>query len=58
MQSCQNRCPVTQWCSFYPDANRSDCSCIHCKTCDIKAPGQDINWTTPVGGDGPKYTMT
>lgn len=33
-------------------------SCIHCKTCDIKAPAQDINWQTPQGGEGPKYTMT
>lgn len=33
-------------------------NCIHCKTCDIKVPTQDINWTTPEGGDGPKYYMT
>lgn len=33
-------------------------NCIHCKTCDIKVPSQDINWTTPEGGDGPKYYMT
>jgi len=33
-------------------------NCIHCKTCDIKVPTQDINWTTPEGGDGPKYTVT
>lgn len=33
-------------------------NCIHCKTCDIKAPSQDINWTTPQGGEGPKYFMT
>jgi len=33
-------------------------NCIHCKTCDIKAPSQDINWTTPQGGEGPKYYMT
>ncbi|KAL8899575.1 MAG: hypothetical protein Q9207_006124 [Kuettlingeria erythrocarpa] len=33
-------------------------NCIHCKTCDIKAPAQDINWQTPQGGEGPKYTMT
>ena len=34
------------------------CSCIHCKTCDIKVPTQDINWQTPQGGEGPKYFMT
>ncbi|ODV83005.1 hypothetical protein CANARDRAFT_178028 [[Candida] arabinofermentans NRRL YB-2248] len=33
-------------------------NCIHCKTCDIKVPEQDINWTVPEGGDGPKYQMT
>ncbi|CAN6614293.1 probable electron transfer flavoprotein-ubiquinone oxidoreductase, mitochondrial [Trichomonascus vanleenenianus] len=33
-------------------------NCIHCKTCDIKDPTQDINWSVPQGGDGPKYYMT
>lgn len=33
-------------------------NCIHCKTCDIKVPSQDINWTVPEGGGGPKYYMT
>ncbi|KAI5964190.1 uncharacterized protein KGF55_002132 [Candida pseudojiufengensis] len=33
-------------------------NCIHCKTCDIKVPSQDINWTVPEGGDGPKYYMS
>ncbi|KAK0742447.1 hypothetical protein B0T21DRAFT_328237 [Apiosordaria backusii] len=33
-------------------------NCIHCKTCDIKAPRQDINWQVPQGGEGPKYYMT
>ncbi|CAD6190287.1 unnamed protein product [Caenorhabditis auriculariae] len=30
-------------------------NCIHCKTCDIKDPLQNINWVTPEGGGGPKY---
>ena len=30
-------------------------NCIHCKTCDIKEPSQNINWITPEGGGGPKY---
>ena len=30
-------------------------NCVHCKTCDIKDPSQNINWTTPMGGDGPNY---
>lgn len=33
-------------------------NCIHCKTCDIKVPDQDINWQTPQGGEGPKYVLT
>lgn len=32
-------------------------NCIHCKTCDIKDPTQNITWTTPEGGGGPGYTM-
>jgi electron-transferring-flavoprotein dehydrogenase len=30
-------------------------NCIHCKTCDIKDPSQNIIWKTPEGGDGPNY---
>ncbi|WP_084395680.1 electron transfer flavoprotein-ubiquinone oxidoreductase [Henriciella aquimarina] len=30
-------------------------NCIHCKTCDIKDPNQNITWTTPEGGGGPAY---
>jgi electron-transferring-flavoprotein dehydrogenase len=30
-------------------------NCVHCKTCDIKDPAQNINWVTPQGGDGPNY---
>ncbi|TEY35169.1 hypothetical protein BOTCAL_0601g00020 [Botryotinia calthae] len=33
-------------------------NCIHCKTCDIKVPDQDINWSVPEGSGGPKYYMT
>jgi electron-transferring-flavoprotein dehydrogenase len=31
-------------------------NCVHCKTCDIKDPAQNINWTVPQGGGGPNYT--
>ncbi|MBP9721585.1 MAG: electron transfer flavoprotein-ubiquinone oxidoreductase [Gammaproteobacteria bacterium] len=31
-------------------------NCVHCKTCDIKDPLQNINWQTPEGGGGPNYT--
>ncbi|MEJ6396741.1 electron transfer flavoprotein-ubiquinone oxidoreductase [Yoonia sp. 208BN28-4] len=30
-------------------------NCVHCKTCDIKDPSQNIAWTVPQGGDGPNY---
>ena len=30
-------------------------NCIHCKTCDIKEPSQNITWVTPEGGGGPRY---
>ncbi|MEM8547776.1 MAG: 4Fe-4S dicluster domain-containing protein, partial [Pseudomonadota bacterium] len=30
-------------------------NCVHCKTCDIKDPLQNINWTVPEGGGGPNY---
>lgn len=33
-------------------------NCVHCKTCDIKDPSQNIDWVVPEGGDGPKYSMT
>ncbi len=31
-------------------------NCVHCKTCDIKDPAQNINWTVPEGGGGPNYS--
>lgn len=31
-------------------------NCVHCKTCDIKDPTQNIDWVTPEGGGGPRYT--
>jgi electron-transferring-flavoprotein dehydrogenase len=30
-------------------------NCVHCKTCDIKDPNQNITWVTPEGGGGPNY---
>jgi electron-transferring-flavoprotein dehydrogenase len=31
-------------------------NCVHCKTCDINDPSQNIVWTTPEGGGGPNYS--
>jgi electron-transferring-flavoprotein dehydrogenase len=33
-------------------------NCIHCKTCDLKCPFDNIDWTTPEGGGGPQYKET
>ena len=30
-------------------------NCVHCKTCDIKDPAQNITWVAPEGGGGPNY---
>ena len=30
-------------------------NCVHCKTCDIKDPAKNIEWTPPEGGGGPNY---
>ena len=30
-------------------------NCVHCKTCDIKDPRQNIHWVPPEGGGGPEY---
>ena len=30
-------------------------NCVHCKTCDIKDPSQNITWVPPEGGGGPNY---
>jgi electron-transferring-flavoprotein dehydrogenase len=30
-------------------------NCVHCKTCDIKDPSQNIDWVVPEGGGGPNY---
>ena len=32
-------------------------NCVHCKTCDIKDPAQNITWVPPQGGEGPAYGM-
>jgi electron-transferring-flavoprotein dehydrogenase len=38
-----------------PRLQISAANCLHCKTCDIKDPSQNINWRTPEGGGGPNY---
>ncbi len=56
-------CPAGVYEIVYGDeATRSDPrfvinaqNCVHCKTCDIKDPAQNITWVTPEGGGGPNY---
>jgi electron-transferring-flavoprotein dehydrogenase len=56
-------CPAGVYEVVYGDeANRQDPrfvvnaqNCVHCKTCDIKDPAQNIDWTAPEGGGGPNY---
>ncbi|RVU84267.1 electron transfer flavoprotein-ubiquinone oxidoreductase [Leucothrix sargassi] len=38
-----------------PELQINSQNCIHCKTCDIKDPSQNIKWVTPEGGGGPSY---
>ncbi len=53
-------CPagVYEWVAEGPDGPSYQINaqnCVHCKTCDIKDPNQNINWTVPEGGGGPNY---
>ena len=56
-------CPAGVYEVTYDDAERKTNptfvinaqNCVHCKTCDIKDPAQNIDWTTPEGGGGPNY---
>jgi electron-transferring-flavoprotein dehydrogenase len=56
-------CPAGVY-EYVPDESKQDGSqrlqinaqnCVHCKTCDIKDPTQNIHWVTPEGGGGPNY---
>ena len=57
----QRYCPVGVYEVQYDQDNKNpkfiinSQNCIHCKTCDIKEPSQNINWVTPEGGGGPNY---
>lgn len=46
---------ITQLENTSPTLQINAANCIHCKTCDIKDPMQNIQWTPPEGGSGPNY---
>jgi electron-transferring-flavoprotein dehydrogenase len=54
-------CPAAVYEVLYDEAGQNPRfqinaqNCVHCKTCDIKDPSQNIDWTTPEGGGGPNY---
>jgi electron-transferring-flavoprotein dehydrogenase len=55
----QRFCPAGVY-EFIEDAGNKQLqinaqNCVHCKTCDIKDPTQNINWVVPEGGGGPNY---
>lgn len=58
----QRYCPAAVYEVLYDEAGANPRfqinaqNCVHCKTCDIKDPSQNINWVTPEGGGGPNYT--
>jgi electron-transferring-flavoprotein dehydrogenase len=58
---CQHFCPaevyeiVTDPKTGKKDLHLHPANCVHCKTCDIKDPFGNIEWTVPYGGDGPEY---
>jgi electron-transferring-flavoprotein dehydrogenase len=57
----QRYCPAAVYEVLYDEAGENPRfqinaqNCVHCKTCDIKDPSQNIVWTTPEGGGGPNY---
>lgn len=57
----QRYCPagVYEWLEGGPDGPKYQINaqnCVHCKTCDIKDPNQNITWVAPEGGGGPNYS--
>lgn len=64
-QRCEKefRSPCTKFCPVEVYSRKSDAihisatNCVHCGTCSVKCPFQNIVWTPPEGGEGPRYKM-
>lgn len=54
---CQHFCPaaVYEWPAGSTEVTINASNCVHCKTCDIADPYENIEWVVPEGGGGPKY---
>jgi len=54
---CQHFCPaaVYEWPKGATAVVINASNCVHCKTCDIADPYENIEWVVPEGGGGPKY---
>jgi len=52
---CQHFCPAKVFELSLDKIVLHPSNCIHCKTCDIKDPFQNVTWVPPYGGDGPQY---
>jgi len=71
VESCypRYRCPCTRFCpgkvyeiemageGSIPRLKLNPSNCLHCKTCDIKDPFENITWICPEGGEGPNYSI-
>jgi len=61
---CNRFCPASVYEMITPEESGENirlqvnfANCVHCQTCDIKCPLDNIRWTPPEGGDGPNYTL-
>ena len=53
---CTRFCPAEVYCRDEGGLRIDFSNCLHCKTCRMKCPYENIDWTFPQGGDGPRYT--
>ncbi|MBF0569262.1 MAG: 4Fe-4S dicluster domain-containing protein [Candidatus Omnitrophica bacterium] len=54
---CTEFCPMEVYSRKTDGLHVSATNCVHCGTCSVKCPLQNITWNPPEGGEGPKYTM-